>query len=222
MALSDVTVDLQEAVAATLESSGNKVIQERVDQLKEKAIQTLISQDFTESSIKVETYFNCHFAQSTTQLMIKIDPKADLVKTFLDTHFELYGFILQNRDVLVESVRVRAVGLSPSSETTTPYKELSTVSLVPADCPFTTQKIYFDGLGWQESKTIALEDLTPGSQVEGPAIIYDKTQTILVEPGFVATALSKHIIIDLQDANNQKTVSSDVVDPVQVSVFSHR
>lgn len=223
MALADVTVDLQEAVAATLNSKGNAAIEERKAALREKGAESLRSQGFADQHIEAQTYYNCHFAGATTYLMIKVEPDMDLVKAFQDKHFELFGFILEHRDIRVESVRVRAIGLSQSSETRTPYAELQSVKMHPYEGPSSSQKVYFDGVGWQESKLIALADLKPGAQVAGPAIIYDKTQTILVEPTFVATTLSKHVIIDkLEEQVASKTLSTETVDPVQLSVFSHR
>ncbi|KAL7010409.1 hypothetical protein EMMF5_000433 [Cystobasidiomycetes sp. EMM_F5] len=224
MALSDVTVDLQDAVHATLQSSGNKGLQGHVDSLTKRAVSALKDQGFTDDFINVEVFFNCHFAQATTNLMIKLQPGLDLVKAFHDKHHELFGFILHGRDVLVDSVRVRGVGLGPSSETTTPYAELATIplTLFQGDCK--KHNVYFEKVGWQTSRLIALDDLSPGHQVLGPAIIFDKTQTILVEPDFIATTLSKHVILDKRDDGLLAKKGSGItgIDLVQLSVFSHR
>lgn len=223
MALADVTVDLQEAVAATLNASSNSTIEERQEALKKKGTESLRSQGFSDKQIEAQTYYNCHFAGATTYLMIKVEKDMDLVKAFLDKHFELFGFVLENRDIRVESVRVRAIGLSQSSETRTPYAELKSLKMQPYTGPSTSQQIYFDSVGWQDSKLIALADLEPGAQVSGPAIIFDKTQTILVEPSFVATTLSKHVVIDkIEEDNVAKALDTETIDPVQLSVFSHR
>lgn len=224
MALSDVTVDLQEAVAATLKPNDNPTIAERQAELRRKGEASLKAQGFDDSKIEAQTFYNCHFAKATTYLMIKVEDGTDLVVAFRDKHFGLFGFVLEGRDILVESVRVRAIGRSPSPENKTPFAELKSVALRNYSGHHDTQRIYFENLGWQDSRVIALENLKPGEQVAGPAIIYDKNQTILVEPGYQSTTLSKHIVLDKVEANSAlaKTFNEEVVDPIQLSVFSHR
>ena len=56
---------------------------------------------------------------------------------------------------------------------------------------------------------------------QGPAIILDRTQTILIFPGASATALSSKIVIRVGSAAPRST-RVDVVDPIQLSIFGHR
>lgn len=69
-----------------------------------------------------------------------------------------------------------------------------------------------------------MEDLKLTRQ--GPAIIFDKTQTILVEPNHLATSLPEHVVLDLIDEKTEKKelnlTDLDQVDPVQLSVYGHR
>lgn len=52
-------------------------------------------------------------------------------------------------------------------------------------------------------------------------MIIDNTQTIVVSPGCEARVLSSHIVIDVKTPQITKT-NAQTVDPVQLSVFSHR
>ena len=62
----------------------------------------------------------------------------------------------------------------------------------------------------------------------GPAMIYDQTQMIVVQPGATARILQSHIMIDLtSDATPSapKTVSLEeplTEDPIQLSIMSNR
>lgn len=60
-----------------------------------------------------------------------------------------------------------------------------------------------------------------GNVVEGPAIIIDDTQTILIEPQSKAVSLREHILIEVEKEKEIK-ISSRKVDPIQLSVFAHR
>lgn len=69
-----------------------------------------------------------------------------------------------------------------------------------------------------------LEQLKKGDSVEGPALIIDKTQTIVVPPNSKASILTSHVIIDRLDENTVPVVDATeiVADPIQLSVYSHR
>lgn len=57
----------------------------------------------------------------------------------------------------------------------------------------------------------------------GPAIIIDKTQTIIVVPGAQAKILTSHVVVDLPQEESQGTTSGElVVDPIKLSIFGHR
>lgn len=60
--------------------------------------------------------------------------------------------------------------------------------------------------------------------MSGPALIIDNTQTIVVVPGAIAKFLSSHIVIDMSTTSSidAKDEQVNVVDPVRLSVFSHR
>jgi 5-oxoprolinase (ATP-hydrolysing) len=127
----------------------------------------------------------------------------------------------------VENVRVRATARSPSVERTFILEE----QLV--DSPPTTVStkkisdhvpVFFES-GWITSPLYHLSKLAKGDLVDGPAIILDKTQTIVVAPKAKATILERHVMIDLIRPTGpaDETVStSNTVDPVELTVMAHR
>lgn len=75
-----------------------------------------------------------------------------------------------------------------------------------------------------DAKVYKLDEIPTGSVVHGPAIVIDNTQTIVVVPGAEAKILSSHVVIEmpsahLKDCNDDEV---NVVDPIKLSVFSHR
>lgn len=75
-------------------------------------------------------------------------------------------------------------------------------------------------------------DLKPGSTVQGPSIIIDNTQTIVVVPKARAHILTSHVVIDLPeaesasvnggDANASGSLATQEIDPIKLSIFGHR
>lgn len=60
--------------------------------------------------------------------------------------------------------------------------------------------------------------------VTGPALIIDKTQTIVVTPNASARILSAHVVIDLAAPTTKvaKDLDTSSVDPIKLSIFAHR
>lgn len=89
---------------------------------------------------------------------------------------------------------------------------------LPAD---RRQDLYFKGTGIVSTPVYLLSSLQTDTQLYGPAIIVDKTQTIVVSPSATARILASHIVLEVAAALNDRTITG-VVDPVQLSVFGHR
>jgi 5-oxoprolinase (ATP-hydrolysing) len=57
-------------------------------------------------------------------------------------------------------------------------------------------QVYFEG-GRQDTPIYKIEDLEVGDKVQGPAILADGTQTIVVTPGATALIIETHVIINI-------------------------
>lgn len=63
----------------------------------------------------------------------------------------------------------------------------------------TTHSVYFDEIGRvNDTPVFLLPSLETGDKLEGPAMIIDDTQTIVLIPGATAILTSKHLYITLQ------------------------
>ncbi|ORY28998.1 Hydantoinase B/oxoprolinase-domain-containing protein [Naematelia encephala] len=228
MALADVVREVTEPAAFTVTSNkDNDKIAKRFAALVETAESDLLSQGFPRDRVVSETYLNCRYHGTSTKLMIERPEDGNYEKKFFDEHKREFGFNLEARDILVDDIRVRAVGKSLGAGTRSPYKDFEESKKRAYNAEkYETKQVYFENGGWLETKVVPLEDLKPGEQVQGPAIIYDKTQTILVEPTHLATSLPEHVVIDLVEEKvvEQKVDLKDFdhVDPVQLSVYGHR
>ncbi|PGH05058.1 5-oxoprolinase (ATP-hydrolysing) [Blastomyces parvus] len=75
---------------------------------------------------------------------------------------------------------------------------------------------------------LKLEELMEGSRIQGPAMIIDQTQTIVLVPGAVANILESCVVIDLKkavptlDTSVNASTNPTSINPIQLSVFSNR
>jgi hypothetical protein len=219
-----VVVENQEPEALAFSQEVLLRIQSRFDKLVEQGVRGLISQGFDVDRIEHELFLNMRYQGSDTALMIRSDGDIKaFAASFTVRHQQEFGFT-QPRDILVEDVRVRSVGRGAEVTLSDPFTELrrtessSPVTPVPHE---SLRKVYFEGEGWTETELYFLGDLPVGARVQGPAIIVDDTQTVIVDPASAATILPEHLILEILDVEKEE-VGLKVVDPVQLSIFGHR
>ncbi|RFU30411.1 hypothetical protein B7463_g5922, partial [Scytalidium lignicola] len=226
MALAEIVCDLQTPLACEFNEQNIPQIQQSVQELRTKAEGSLRSQGLEDQAgSEFEVYLHMHYEGSDTLIMIPEPEKGwDFASKFIERHRQEFGFTMP-RPVLVGDVRIRATGKNSARDSvSSPAEELKTLSLRPASTKVVEKvnKVYFESFGWQETPVYLLGSLSAGDEVKGPAIIIDETQTILVTPNAKATALKKHIVIDISADNSIAKKVTNVVDPIQLSVFGHR
>jgi 5-oxoprolinase (ATP-hydrolysing) len=134
------------------------------------------------------------------------------LESFEERYLTEFGFTLKNRDVIVDDVRVRGIGESEIKLN----DEIGERSAVQER----RVEVSFRG-GAQRARLVELKSLSVGADITGPAILLDKNSTILVEPGSTAAVTgSGDIKIDVGDTASRAL--STELDPIQLSIFSHR
>ena len=167
MALADVVREMTEPAAFTVSNNkDNEKISSRTAALVEKAEADLLSQGYPKDRISTETYLNCRYSGSSTQLMIEEPKDGDYEKRFFDEHKREFGFNLSKRNILVDDIRVRATGKSVGQATRSPYKDFEEAGKREYDrSSVENKKVYFDGPGWMDTAVVPLRQLKSGEQV---------------------------------------------------------
>ncbi|TPX11311.1 uncharacterized protein E0L32_001129 [Thyridium curvatum] len=224
MALADVVVENQEPESQIFAEEAFSVLQSRFDRLCSRGREGLISQGFTDADIRHECFLNMRYQGSDTALMIQ-DPGSlsGFGDAFTARHHQEFGFT-QPRSVIVDDVRVRSVGKGTDFHLTSPFQELQRAQSSPPVTPVQPEairKVYFEGQGWTETGLFFLGAIPVGARIKGPAMVVDKTQTIVVDPASAAVVLSEHLILEILDVE-RAGIATDAVDPVQLSIFGNR
>lgn len=224
MALADVVVENQEPSAITFSEQVVPEIKARLESLSSKGSQGLEAQGFDSASTEHEYFLNMRYQGSDTSLMISVSENvSDAGVAFTARHTQEFGFS-QSRDILIDDVRVRSVGKSRVLNISSPFQELKKYQsdgLTPVPTPIFSRKIFFETHGWTETPVYELKSMSPGVHITGPAMIIDKTQTIVVDHLSKGVILPEHVILEVDKAEKQN-VATETVDPVTLSVFGHR
>ncbi|TKY89552.1 hypothetical protein EX895_001337 [Sporisorium graminicola] len=209
MALADRVFEHQEPCSETwggAESEAKGRIQKRVEQLRSKVKRELEAQGFRAERIELQTLLNLRYEGTDTSLMTlqPSDGSWDFERVFVDKYKQEFGFVLEDKNIIVDDIRVRGIGKSFDSLGQTvlaEYRSLFSDKRRTADTTkmdkLATRKVYFDQQGRLETPIIKLDQLQHGTTIKGPAILVDQTQTILVEPQCDAHLTSQAVLIDI-------------------------
>ncbi|KAH8599091.1 putative 5-oxoprolinase [Bisporella sp. PMI_857] len=219
--LADVVHEEQLPCAKALDVETSPLLMLDLEKLELKAMETLTDNGFR-GLTTCSRFLSMRYDGSDTSLMISADKNSDIRQSFIDAHHREFGFTPVNRAILVDELRIRAIGKGSATEELTAFDELRSLSgSLPQPKPTISQVVYFNQLGWLSTPVFHLGTLEVGVRVTGPALIIDRTQTILVNPKSIATILSQMVVLDVT-AQTQANIDLATLDPVHLSIFRHR
>lgn len=223
MALADIVHEAQEPCAKVYDSENFTYFDNRIKTLVGQCEKALKAQGFRDDQIYCEPFLNMRYEKTDCMLMCsslghphtqESCSYGDFKAAFLERYQREFGFVIGDRPIVIDDIRVRGVGRSHISD----EDVLETGRRNPE--PEKTVDCYFDD-GWQPTNVHLLPNLGPGTNLRGPAIIVDKNSTIIVEPDCTADITAAgDIRIQIGDGNFQPI--GPELDAVQLSIFSHR
>ncbi|GBE85649.1 Uncharacterized protein SCP_0801690 [Sparassis crispa] len=206
LALADRAFELQEPSSTFYTADNRASLVARLDKLDAGVRKELARQGFEGKHVHTERMLNMRFEGTDTALMVLPsakdgDGKEDFEAAFKRVYLAEFGFLLETKTIVVDDVKVRGIGKTFDSLGESVYSEVArlqrrTVGRSKAD---STYSVYFDEVGRvPDTPVYLLPTLAVGDAIEGPAMIIDNTQTIVLIPGAKAVLTSKHLYITLQ------------------------
>jgi 5-oxoprolinase (ATP-hydrolysing) len=224
MALANVVQEAQEPSSLILGKDSSELIDSRFEVLRSKISNALFAQGFASSDIEMQMFLNLRYEGSDTQIMVANPEDGDFKAAFEESHKREFTFLLPNRDIVIDDIRIRGTGKGRTVSSADAFRELKMMEIKPVKEIGKITKSFFSVGGWQNTQVFGLAELQPGTTVAGPAIIIDKTQTIVVVPGSTAVILKQHVILYL--SQDKKQVDGNRIifnnpDPIKLSTFGH-
>ncbi len=141
---------------------------------------------------------------------------AHLKSAFEAAHKARFGFIDPTKELVVEAVSVEAVG--GGAKFSEPVLAATTAPL-----PLPKRRTrFFSGGAWREAAIYLRDQLAPGHQVSGPAILIEPHQTVVVEDGWRAQVSAKnHLILTRRVPLERAHAIGTAADPVMLEVFNN-
>ncbi|HLJ51932.1 MAG TPA: hydantoinase B/oxoprolinase family protein [Rhizomicrobium sp.] len=153
---------------------------------------------------------------SDTTLPVPLGTPREMAHTFATDHARQFGFGFENRTLIVESVEVE--GQSRKSEAGNQKSEsrlLAHSATSDFRLPISSARFYSHG-AWHDAPVLR----SAARGIDGPALIVEPHQTIVVEPGWRAEA-NGHGVVLWRSAERDQTQAHEAVDPVLLEVFAN-
>ncbi|BAY37397.1 hypothetical protein NIES2111_17340 [Nostoc sp. NIES-2111] len=166
-----------------------------IEELKAQARKELSQSD---SSVEAEVIqkVNLKYEGTNSTLSVDFDTNFMVMQTaFTNEHKSRYGFIHPEKALIVESILVEVIQQMDTLE-----EPLITRSR-PIELPPQPVEIVkmFTADKWHDTPVYRREDLQPGDEIRGAAIIVEKVSTIVVEPNWQARLNERnHLILTVK------------------------
>src|SRR3954468_14436786 len=236
MGLADIRATRQQAVEETFGDAVLASIATVAGRLGEDARSEVIGQGVTPAAVTVHARAHIRYAGTDMALVVPAysvtpgEPRssgsqppaasamtlAKMKSAFEAAHKSRFGFIDESKEMVVEAVSVEAIG--GGAKFTEPVLPTTGRSLLPP-----TRRTQFYSRGqWHQATVYIRAQLSPGQAVDGPAIVIEPHQTIVVEDGWRAGITAKnHLVLERAVALTRQSAIGTDADPVMLEVFNN-
>jgi 5-oxoprolinase (ATP-hydrolysing) len=216
MGLADIAAQRAQGVDEPLRIEALVRIAAIVDQLSGAAVAEVEGQGVAREAIRVHRRAQLRYSGSDTTIEVPLSTPAAMRRAFESAHKSRFGFIDRNKAIVIEAVSVEAVGgAARLAERIHP-----TPSTAPS-IPVRATRFFSHG-GWRKANVFAREALAVGAGVDGPALIIELHQTIVVEQGWRAEITAKnHVVMTRVEPMARREAIGAKADPVMLEIFNH-
>ena len=210
----------QQALVRELANEQGEAIGELIGRLADDAESELLRQDVPMESISWRPLLHLRYDGTDTTIPVDFsDRSIDGARSaFEAAHKAQFGFIYDSdKRVIVEAVGVEA-GDTRDRGAVEPELPV-TGDLATAD----GTRPMFCGGQWHDAGVYLRENLAPGQRVDGPALIIEANQTIVVEPGWRAEITPRdHVVMRRFEVKaRQEAIGTRDADPIMLEIFNN-
>ncbi|KQW55059.1 MULTISPECIES: hydantoinase B/oxoprolinase family protein [Ensifer] len=221
MGLADIRATRQKALGVALDDKAPSALAELGSELQVECLGELEAQGIARDEIR--THLRAHIRYAGTDTVLAVDATfpghddiARLRAEFETLHKRRYGFVADNKALVIDAVEVETVGGGAA--------QMEGEGLVTtAGAPALSRSTRFYSQGQFHDAPVALRsEIKPGQRLDGPAIIIEPNQTVIVEDGWQAELTAKdHIVLRRVKALPARSAIGTKADPVMLEIFNN-
>ncbi|WP_439273687.1 hydantoinase B/oxoprolinase family protein [Pseudochrobactrum sp. HB0163] len=221
MGLADIRATRQKTAGIALDDAAPALLHAYGDELSTECVAELVAQGAQAQAVHCILRAHIRYAGTDTLLPVEVsypapDHAARLRAAFEAAHKRRFGFVADNKALVVEAVEVEAVGGGAAGH------ERAATSEQSGEAQATRRTRFYSQGAFHDAGIVLREDLQPGQTVTGPAIIIEKNQTIIVEDGWQARLTRHdHVVLTRIKALPERMAIGTQADPVMLEIFNN-
>ena len=227
MGLADIAAQRAQGVDEPLRVDALLRVNAVADELAGAAVAEVEGQGVARAAIKVHRRAQLRYSGSDTTIEVPLSTPAAMRRAFESAHKSRFGFIDRAKAIVIEAVSVEAVGgaarLAERAHQTSSQDENLPTPSAPSAAPAPARARRFFSHGtWREANVFLREALQVGAAVDGPALVIEPHQTIVVEQGWRAEITAKnHVLMTRVEPMPRREAIGSKADPVMLEIFNH-
>ena len=222
MGLADIRSVRQQAIEEPFGDKSRKTLEGVARRLARATVEEVVGQGVATIKIIVHVRAHIRYAGTDTPLIVEAGRDAKLASlqtmksAFERAHKAQFGFVDRAKALVIEAVSVEAIG---GGATFKEKMRKATRAKLPA--PARRARFFANGQ-WQRASVYTRDTLAPGHKVNGPAIIIEPHQTVVVEHGWQAELTMKdHLVLRRVQKLKRTRAIGTKADPVMLEVFNN-
>ncbi|QGJ71141.1 Hydantoinase B/oxoprolinase [Planctomycetales bacterium 10988] len=180
----DITRHAEQGIYQAFESVEKAELTEVFDELTEPLREALLEEGIAEDHIEIRHALELRYHGLESTLIIDEPEDGDYGRAYAEVYEQRYGFRPENRPIEIVAARVSAKG---SVQDFTPQAEEPVSRELQ---PEKTVQTYFEAEP-HETAVFDRSKLRPGDTIQGPAILFEKVSTTVIDPGWEAEVLPR-------------------------------
>lgn len=234
MGLADLRTVRERAVEARLEDSLLAQLAQTLEELAIAGREEMAQQGIAISSadsalastetLQILPKVHLRYEGTDSALIVDWGTLAQMRSRFDQTYQQRYGFLMDEKALIVEAVSVEVIGKMEQPDEVIQWRDRP-YPLTPV-----TRAPLYTGGTWHDAPIYVRTDLRPGDAIAGPALIIEATSTNVIEPGWSAELTEKnHLILkksvlDIISQPSAAMLPADISaspDPVLLEIFNN-
>jgi 5-oxoprolinase (ATP-hydrolysing) len=187
------------------------------EELRSIVFDELLGQDIAEDDVHTAATASLRYYGTDTPIAVPFETGriAEMIEDFEAAHKKQFGFVFRDKPIIVETVEVQSFGGGVDLD----WRNEPLAVRRPA--PSERTRFYSDG-AWHDSGIFRRAELKSGAEIDGPALVIEPNQTIVVEPGWQAALTGQDNIVLTRVATLAKrSAVGTEADPVMLEVFNN-
>ena len=222
--VADAMAMRQQTIEEALDAAALERLAEPFAALAREACAELAGQGYANAQVSLERAVLLKYADTDSTLTLPLETGANvdtLTREFLAQFRTRYGFHVPGRAIVIDAISVAARGRSVQAGTAaaSPAPRAGTLSAR------SRRKVFFDG-SWFDTPFFTRDNLRAGDEIDGPAIICERHNTVVIERGWrtrltpADSSIGAGLVLEKTGAAQRETASTRA-DPVLLEIFNN-